>query len=82
MVVFLLEREIERELNLPCAGEGLQQACKCHGVHAKEKIDLCHIGKVEKIEKLNALIRAIKTFDLLVIPGESHDTGRSSEVRE
>jgi len=53
VVDFLLELEIERELNLPCAGagDGLHETCKRHGVHAEYRIDLCHIRMVEKIEK-------------------------------
>jgi dipeptidyl aminopeptidase/acylaminoacyl peptidase len=41
-----------------------------------------NVDPASTMQVVNALIKADKTFDLLVIPGGSHGAGRSSEVPE
>jgi dipeptidyl aminopeptidase/acylaminoacyl peptidase len=41
-----------------------------------------NVDPASTLQVVNALIKANKTFDLLVIPGGSHGAGRSSEVPE
>ena len=41
-----------------------------------------NVDPASTMQVVNALIKANKTFDLLVIPGGSHGAGRSSEVPE